>query len=369
MSHKLSLSIAYFLKNIIELGVCENCSCANAYQGLTTELQKRILDFHYAEELQNLPIPSLVLTSPLRGSSGTLVHIEGTAPAFCDAARCLVSTVQQMSLSLADYVDTIFTVISVNYGATIDILLRSLCLVEKVQKANLCAFHHSLEHQLGSTAVSNTNSLAIGCAQVSTLQEPSPFLVDELYYSQKDVSSVPSAHIHVDTAFPMGYSNPLSKIECASNITVDSKASSPCVTAKCSTSSEVSLLTATSCPSEKPQCNELLATTVLEPFSQIPHSLCSLCRNGNVFSLQYHNIHTFLAASLLLNLKIGAAVPLNKTASDTIAADVARVCGCEVSQLLVAEWLICAALNCNITVSTHELEGIVRRLGIVEVIE
>ncbi|RNF17730.1 uncharacterized protein Tco025E_04766 [Trypanosoma conorhini] len=91
-------------------------------------------------------------------------------------------------------------------------------------------------------------------------------------------------------------------------------------------------------------------------------SLCYACAGSSVFSLQFWNVQLFLAAALLLSLKVGEEA-FAEADGEALSVQFAALGGCDTNLLLCAERCVCDLIWDELSVTGKGLESVRRRLG------
>lgn len=408
MALNFSKASTHFVRNLVELGVCENTDCLNAYHP-PASVSGRSFGSHQR--------PSSLLAAATTPSTRPMIAVD--VPRWIHAldsddfpltevCHQLSSSELQMSQPLEKFIDDLFSTVSRRYGVQLETLVRALRLLERVQMANIRAHHQLLLSQpsLRSGRNSNANSCGsagtsshtvAGCDSCAATLEPGsasllhrtgllraaavpapPQLGQPFSTSPQQVGR--SAPIVCTPACNLGGAHPALLAHGSgwdgsslSSGTVgpltDTERLSGC---KGTGAPAVSSLTSWCLPTTSPYEVDLAAGAAAAANAvDLPSLLgrlqpCAACAGSRVFTLQYYNVHLLLAACLALSISINELTVMAAVTEDALMHQIAAMSHCTDLSLQVAARVVCETLNGELCVFDGDVDVLVHRLNIVE---
>lgn len=430
MALDFSKASTQFIRNLVELGVCENADCLNAYHP-PAAVQNRSVGA--AQRPKSLYAAATAVPATAAAAS-TRPVIPVDVPRWCRAldsddfpltevCHQLSSSEVQMSQSLENFIDDLFSAVSHRYGVQLETLVRALRLLERVQMTNIRAHNLLLLSQpsfRNGPSSSNAGSFdseggsltAVGCVDSTAAM---------LTWSQAPVvqprsttsPEKPGALLHVaETSTPqLGPSSSSAPVRIAASA-VNSPAFCPasCGSSACCpppplsvargsafdgssvSSGTIGPLTDTDqhsygkcggvpalsssltswCLPTKSPCELSMSATAAPPNAvDLPSllsrlKLCAACAGSRVFTLQYYNVHLLLAACLALSISINEVAVMDALTEDVLMHQVAEMSHCMDLPLQMAVSVVCETLGGELCVFDSDVDALVRRLNIME---
>ncbi|KEG09256.1 hypothetical protein DQ04_05531050 [Trypanosoma grayi] len=214
--------------------------------------------------------------------------------------RQLCSSAAQLSVPLEQYMNTLFTAAQLEFGCSLETLLHCLWLVERMQTRNILA------QQKGTVALRDASRGFEGKTGKSR----------ESDITQSSLSDVEA----VATPF---------------------------------TGSDAVLLS--------PMPSDVVSVGPLSDGDD--EVLCRACARSHVFSLQLWNVQLFVAATLLLSMKINEEV-FAEVEEEVLAGCVGAAARCGTDALRCAERCVCEVLWDDLCVTAAGQASVMRRLGV-----
>ncbi|KAF8275690.1 hypothetical protein TcYC6_0014190 [Trypanosoma cruzi] len=291
-SGKLLAAAAAFVENISAVGVCSNEGCLNAFNPSAFSLPLKF----------NGGVPVL---PPTAARLETAITAEVFPLGLI--GRQLCSSVTQLGFTVKEYVAKLFTSAQHQFGCSLETLLHSLWILERIQTRNILA------QQKGIIALRNGSYCRFSD-------------VDNDMWAGKDTSGL----ILTETGASVHEGINAEEIRSAA----------PLVS---SVSSEM---------------------RSVGPMSDVgdDDSLCTVCTGSRVFSLQPWNVQLFIAASLLLSIKVNEDA-FAEVDSEMLTLQFGTMAGCEFKALLCAERCVCELIWDELRVTRKGIENVMRRLG------
>lgn len=471
MAHSFSVAVSQLLHNLIELGVCTEPACPNAFHAFSTSEFASLFggDQHDGQHL-SAQVGSLSPVRPLELDVMTNALTCEVYP-LGEMGRWLSSSPAQLRPALVDYVDGLFSSVSREFGVSLETLLCGLVLLERMQKENLLAYQRAQQEERkrqrlagATTATTNTTSVHSTCSSSSLSSSvrtgsaeatPRALLLQSLGATSSVCSGsgcavcdgAPSSLASLPVPIPVnsrhhhhhhrhrygGATLVMSEGSAATSLRVSCSPVSPSMTVGplgdgegsagvqegggdvCAgekrqqvtttvAASQPTAVTKTSPLVDSPLCTAVAASAPVrvarkamltsadavcsnsfgsrscgggsrshrhhthEATHDAPAMppLCAVCAGTSLFAVQYHNVQLFLAACLLLSVKINEPA-LSTVPDDELDARFAKLSGCTLLPLRVAERTVCEALQGKLSTSGPQVERLLRRLGAVEV--
>ncbi|KPI83437.1 hypothetical protein ABL78_7523 [Leptomonas seymouri] len=387
-----------FVRNLVELGVCENASCLNAYHppagvqsgGVgTAQRQASLCSVATAVAPSTRPV---IAIDVLRW-----VHaLDSDDFPMTEVCHQLSSSELQMSQSLESFIDELFTKVSQRYAVQLETLVRALRLLERVQMANIRTHTNALLSQLSSRSDHSGHAGSfdtVGSSLSATAGDPSATAVTRSQMPTQRQGLLHAAEVLTSQLRPSSADCPRNRSgsrcypqpnSVARGSVVDgSSVSSDTVGpltdgdrlsyGRCSGSGDAQTSSLVSwCLPSKPSSALSVSNSICRPNAvSIPLlrsclQLCAACAGSCVFTLQYYNVHLLLAACLALSISINEMELMEAVTEDALMHQVAEMSHCTDVALQMAVRVVCETLQGELCVFDSDVDVLVQRLSIVE---
>lgn len=421
MALNFSKASTQFVRNLVELGVCDNPDCLNAYHapaggnhvsgslpsgraslpsslrpGVTPLLQHSRLAAPSTRPV--IPVEPQVLVDALGSDDFPLAAV----------ARQLSSAELQLSQSLARFVDTLFTSASKRYGLRFETLVRALRLLEQVQLMNIRAHQRHLHSQPSTLSSSGSDirsvksrspqvpalgpaALPPSCASTCPPAPASaPVRIRHRSATRSALSPAPSPVVRPSASvvpLPASGQGWLHRAVPHPSYRADSLLDGSSVSSdtvgpltdvdglpprKADAGRPSSLLTSWCLPSPASPsglpggCGDTATTGVDLPALLRQLHVCTACAGTRVFALQYFNVHLFLAACLVLSISINEVALMETMLEDQLVHEVTEMSQCADLPLHVAVRTVCETLEGQLCVFDSDVDVLLHRLNVVE---